>query len=394
MKVLWLCSWYPNELDPFDGDFVERHAKALSLYAEVYVIHVVQNHEWLQGKEYKEQVLENGNLQVQTVILPFPDTGLSIWNKLIFNNRYQKNLKEQLRRYIRNHGKPDLVHVHVPVKAGAGALWLKKNFNVPFVVTEHTSAYFEDIPFHYASRNIYFRYVTRKTFKEALAVSSVSDWLLKRLKELFQLQQTRLIRNTVDTSLFYPVQRSNTDVTRFLHVSMMVPLKNVTGILQAFLQLQQKRTDWELVLAGPAPEEIRQHVQVSGLQNKVSFTGALSYAEVALQMQQADALVHFSKYENLPCVINEALCCGMPVISSDVGGISELVNESNGILVKEGDCNSLAAALDFFMDNRHTFHNESIAAAAQQQYGFHVTGRELIRFYESLLPGTNPSVLQ
>ena len=39
-KILWLCSWYPNKIEPFNGDFIQRHARAASLYDDIYVIHV------------------------------------------------------------------------------------------------------------------------------------------------------------------------------------------------------------------------------------------------------------------------------------------------------------------------------------------------------------------
>jgi glycosyltransferase involved in cell wall biosynthesis len=385
MKILWLCSWYPNELDPFDGDFVERHAMALSLFTEVHVIHLVQNYELLKGQTGNDRRSHNGNLHTHISMIPFAATSSSFINKLLFNWSYQRKLKELLEAFIKENGKPDLVHVHVPVKAGAGAVWLKKKYRIPFVVTEHTSAYFDHIPFHYASRNRYFRYITRKTFSEAQSVSSVSNWLLQQLQELFQLRQVQLIRNCVDTSLFYPVQQPTSAITTFLHVSMMVPLKNVVGILQAFRQLHEVRSDWELVLAGPASDELRQLSQTMGIGHMVRFTGTLPYAEVAREMQQAHALVHFSKYENLPCVINEALCCGLPVLTSDVGGISEIINDSNGILVREGDINGLTNALVHFMKGVPVFQQDTIAAEAHQQFSYQSTGRSLIEYYQSVL---------
>jgi hypothetical protein len=128
MKILWLCSWYPNELDPFDGDFVERHAKALSLFTEVHVIHLVQNYELLKGQTGNDRCSHNGNLHTHISMIPFVETGSSFINKLLFNWRYQRKLKELLEAFIKENGKPDLVHVHVPVKAGAGAVWLKKKY--------------------------------------------------------------------------------------------------------------------------------------------------------------------------------------------------------------------------------------------------------------------------
>ncbi|HQV61525.1 MAG TPA: hypothetical protein PLG08_12150, partial [Chitinophagaceae bacterium] len=39
-KILWLCSWYPAKTDPYNGDFIQRHARAAALYNDIYIIHV------------------------------------------------------------------------------------------------------------------------------------------------------------------------------------------------------------------------------------------------------------------------------------------------------------------------------------------------------------------
>ena len=102
-------------------------------------------------------------------------------------------------------------------------------------------------------------------------------------------------------------------------------------------------------------------------------------------MQQADALVHFSNYENLPCVINEALCCGLPVISSVVGGIAELVNSSNGVLIAPGDTNALTNALQDFLQQKTSYHKTEIAATAANQFNEHIIGKQLLDWYRELL---------
>jgi glycosyltransferase involved in cell wall biosynthesis len=45
--------------------------------------------------------------------------------------------------------------------------------------------------------------------------------------------------------------------------------------------------------------------------------------------KKADAFILFSRHENFPCVVIEALCCGLPVVASNVGGIAEAVDETN-----------------------------------------------------------------
>ena len=43
-KILWLCSWYPSKMDPFNGDFIQRHARAAALFNDIHVIHVTYDY--------------------------------------------------------------------------------------------------------------------------------------------------------------------------------------------------------------------------------------------------------------------------------------------------------------------------------------------------------------
>lgn len=384
MKVLWLCSWYPNQKDPFDGDFIERQAKALSLYQHVDVFHFVQNVHLLKNKKVTFEEKQETNLYTKIFYPPHSIIKIKLFQKLLFNHRYNLLFKEVLADYIRKTGKPDIVHVHVPVKAGVAALWLKKKYNIPFVVTEHSSAYFESIPENYFSRNNYFQFITKQTLQQAEVVSSVSDWLLNRLNELFTIKQSRLIRNVVDISLFYPLQILNKK-KRFIHVSMMHPLKNVEGILRALAILNKNNNEWEMSFIGPASKEILKLSFDLGLSKQIAWKGTLPYSEVAKEMQQADVLVHFSQYENLPCVVNEALCCGLPVISSNVGGIAELVNDSNGILVENENIDQLAKAMFDFLQQPDKYNKLMISSTASAMFNYDFIGKEILKMYKEVL---------
>lgn len=385
MKVLWLCSWYPNSTDPFDGDFVERQAHALSLCMPVDVIHVVQNFDFLIKEDrIRIEKKEQNDLKSEIYFLPLPKARFGFIQKLLYNQQYNSFYKKLINDYVTKNGKPDLVHVHVPVKAGSIAVQLKKESSIPFVVTEHSSAYFDHIPENYFSRNRYFRFITKKTFEEALSVSSVSDWLLKRLNSLFSIRQAKLIRNVVDTNLFYPAENNN-KLTRFIHVSMMHPLKNVEGILQALAALNKNTDGWEMWFVGPKLNRNMELASQLGIADHISWKGALSYVEVAACVRSADALVHFSNYENLPCVINEALCCGLPVVTSNVGGISELINSTNGILVAPGDINGLTNALHHFLQHRTEYNKKEIAAEAASQFNQDTIAKQLLGWYQEVL---------
>ncbi len=201
---------------------------------------------------------------------------------------------------------------------------------------------------------------------------------------MFDIKQTKLICNVVDTTVFYPAENKN-DRPRFIHVSMMHPLKNVEGILYALAALKEKNVQWEMWLVGPLLKENKALAEQLGITDQVSWKGTLSYPAVAECVRSADALVHFSNYENLPCVINEALCCGVPVISSDVGGISELINLSNGVLIAPGDIKALTNALDDFLQQKIKYNKTEIAATAVNQFNENIIGKQLMDWYQDLL---------
>lgn len=127
MKVLWLCSWYPNKLKPFDGDFIQRHAQAVSSLHHVYVIFIKKDEDGIITKEVKEETQTHNNL-TETIVYYRPlKTGISFFDKVISNRKFKKLYKEVIGKYISVNGKPALVHVHVALKAGMLAVWLKKN---------------------------------------------------------------------------------------------------------------------------------------------------------------------------------------------------------------------------------------------------------------------------
>ncbi|MFT3843794.1 MAG: glycosyltransferase family 4 protein [Lacibacter sp.] len=384
MKVLWLCSWYPNSADPFDGDFIERHARSLATQQRVDIIHILQNVDLLKWKSIKPEIRDEKNLHAEIFYLPFLGNKIKPVSQAVFNLSYYLHSRRIIKKYIAEKGRPDIVHVHVPVKAGYVALWLKKKWNIPVVVTEHNSGYYKHIPGNYFDRNFYFKSVTKQSFENAELVTSVSKWLLKRLEEIFQIRKSKVIRNAVDTTLFFPVNTTNR-VKQFIHVSMMPPLKNVEGILKSLALLNHIDTNWSMQFIGPASEQYKALCTELGLGNQVEWKGALSYGEVAYYVQRADALVHFSHYENLPCVVNEALCCGIPVISSDVGGISELVNETNGLLVENNNSSALANALNNFLQKPDRYNKKEISSSATEMFSYSEIGKQMMDMYREIV---------
>ena len=106
-------------------------------------------------------------------------------------------------------------------------------------------------------------------------------------------------------------------------------------------------------------------------------------------MGHSDCLVLFSNFENFPCVIPEAYSCGIPVISSKVGGIEEYVTDALGVLVPKGDETALFDAFVGMLDQRYTYSRERIRSYAVQEFSYEAIGKSFKDSYSMALQLTN-----
>lgn len=379
-KIIWLCSWYPNRQEPFNGDFIQRHARAASLYNDIHVIYLAPDFTGTYSKKEVEMKTEPG-LTEQIIYFP---ASQSFSGKIKSHYRWLFLYKQALRNFIIKNGKPDLAHVQVVMKAGIMAVWLKRRYKIPYAVTEHWGIYNDVAEDKYENRSRLFRYFTRQVFEKASRFISVSKYLAEGVSKLVIPLSYQVVPNVVDTKLFYR-KESRGDKFRFIHVSSMVPLKNAEGILRAFAEVHRENSNTELVMVGETNNTDRIAASLPNLTpGAVSFTGEVEYARVAKEMQQANCLVLFSNMENSPCVIGEALCCGLPVIASDTGGIPELVDDSNGLLVNPGDERQLAKAMKQLIKDYHAYSRIVIAEKAAIRFSYESAGKQLDRIYDEV----------
>jgi glycosyltransferase involved in cell wall biosynthesis len=382
-KILWLCSWYPNRYDPFNGDFIQRHARAASLFNDIHVIYLAPD--TTGAVSQKENIIHTDENLTEQVIYYKKKAGF--FGRLRAHYRWLFLYRQALRNYIIKNGKPDLVHVHVPMKAGMLAIWLKRKYRIPFVVTEHWGIYNDVEENNYASKSKVFQHYTRQVFEMASAFISVSRFLAEGINRQVTRKVYTVIPNVADTTSFYFSDKQVTTF-RFIHVSNMVPLKNAEGIIRVFAKLHQQNSATELVMVGDREDPIRKYASDTGLPNSaIRFTGEIAYEQVAREMQQAHCLVLFSNIENSPCVIGEALCCGLPVIATNVGGIPELVDESNSILVKPQQDDELLKAMVKVMENYKQFNRQAIANNAASRFSYDVVGKAMDTVYDNTLSG-------
>jgi len=376
-NILWLVSWYPSKKDRFLGDFIQRHARAAAIFHNIHVIYVTDSNE-----SPREEVNEATGLTEQVIYIP---KKRGVVNRILKQWRWRSAYLNAVQQYINKKGKPDLVHVHVPWKAGIIALQLKKKYNLDYIVSEHWGIYNRSVGDNYFTQPVYRRNFIRAIFFNARICLSVSQFLAESVISILGQKEFVIIPNVVDTTLFYH-SSSKSEPFTFIHVSNMVPLKNVEGILKAFSDLVKIDENVRLLLIGNKKREVEFQQQYAYLINKnIFFIGEISYPEVASHMRRSHVLIMNSIMENAPCVISEALCCGLPVIATNVGGIPEMINETNGKLIPVNEEKSLSDAMKQMLINFNSYDQRSISKSATEKYSYSTISNAFNDVYNSLL---------
>ncbi len=376
--LVWLASWYPSITSPTNGDFIQRHAIALSSKIPVLVIHTI--HDPKAPSHVRYEVLSKGHLT--EIIIYFRHSGdtSSIISKISYNRLFYRYTDRLLDHLFRTYGRPLCLHVHVPVKMGLVAIKAGRKWQVPYVVSEQSSKYLPGIEDGYDKRSWYYQYSVRRIFSTALAVSNVSAAVGKIIAKLAGREHIRVIRNVADPFVFHYQPAEITPFT-FIHASTLKPQKNIKGILQVFSKLYSERQDFKLVLLGGEDDGLSLISREYGPVTWLELEGTVEHRQVAGYMQRSNCLVMFSRDENFPCVIVEALCSGLPVISSDVGGCPEAISDANGILVRSGNEDELLAAARYIMDHYSRYNRAEIAKQAAALYGNEQIASDFISFY-------------
>jgi glycosyltransferase involved in cell wall biosynthesis len=385
MNILFLSSWYPNRVKPTLGNFVQKHAEAAALYDNVSALYVCSDAACKTAYELEEATI-NG---VYTVNVYYKKVGHTI--PLL--SQFQK-----ARRYLRAHSiglerirekmpQIDLVHHNILYPAGIVALRLKKKYNIPYIITENWTGY---LPSKNIKLDALQKHLSKKIAANAACITPVSLDLKNAMLAHGFLGRYEIIYNVMDTRLFFPAKERRKDgKIRFLHISSLDDAhKNISGMLRVAKQLSliHPELEFRFVGDGDTSPHIRYAKELGIYNTSAFFEGTKTTAEVAQLMREADCFLMFSNYENLPCVIIEALASGLPVVSSTAGGIPEHISEDKGLLVAPRDETALFSAIEQVLKNIRSekYRAEELSAYAKEHFSYEHVGAKFHGLYERM----------
>ncbi|MCD6226142.1 glycosyltransferase family 4 protein [bacterium] len=241
----------------------------------------------------------------------------------------------------------DMIHAWFGIPCGFVAMLLKK----PYIVSLRGS----DVPFYnprfYWLDKIIFKHLSKIIWKKSKAVIANSQGLKKLAQKTAPYQKIKVIYNGIDTNEFKPTKnKTMSKKLKILCVARLIERKGIKYLLKALGSLKKK--DFILTIIGDG-EEKRTLVQLTKelrIDKKVKFLGPVPHSKIARHYQKNDLFILPSLNEGMSNTVLEAMACGLPIITTKVGGAKELIKD-NGFIIKPKSVLALVDTIKKYLAN-------------------------------------------
>ncbi len=288
------------------------------------------------------------------------------------------------------------LHNHIAKASCTVAMLASRVSGIPFSFTLHgPDIFFEPMRWRLdrkISEAKFVACISHFCRSQAMAFSDERDWT-----------KLHIVHCGIDP-LRYQGKTTARSGNQLLFVGRLAGVKGVPLLLGALPELAGDFPDLRLVLIGDGPDraELEHRAERLGISEMVTFAGYKSQTEVAKALMESDALVLPSFAEGVPVVLMEAMAAGLPVISTRIAGIPELVEDGvSGLLTPPGDGLSLSSALRQILTDANLRNDMGLAGHAKVVREFDIGKEsewllEILSAYNnsSERPGLRPVVRQ
>lgn len=369
LNILTVTIAYPSIINEVNGIFVKETVKCIAKINNTVVLScvIINNENKIKAGIYEK---EEDSIKIIRVFVKksfLPEMILTTLG-ILKGLRYIK--KKQI--------KIDVIHAHFFASAITFLFFMR---DIPVVITEHSSIFtFKQLSFLAIQ-------IAKLVFKHSKVVCVGSDFLISKISQYNIKANFIKIFNPVNIELFHNTKNKRDKITKALLVSRLDKPKMISLLLEAISLVSKEREDFHVDIIGDGPQMKELKVLTNDLElNKlVTFHGSKNKIEVADLMKLSNFIMLPSVTENQPNALNEAMCCGKPVLATDAGGSPEIVNKICGILVKPNDIVAFKEGLNFMFDNFEKFDSEKISNEAKNRFGYESIARQLNEIYRMSL---------
>src|SRR6266498_667994 len=277
--------------------------------------------------------------------------------------------------------KPEVIHAHFAVPAGALAWMLSRMTRIPYVLTVHLG----DVPGGVPEKtDEWFRWIyplTPSIWRNASEIVAVSEFTRQLALKTYQ-ERIQVVPNGVDLSTLMPNGISLNDPPRIVFAGRFMEQKNPLQFVQTLSELKELK--WQCVMIGDGPlmEDVKCAITEFDLEERFQLTGWIDPQDVLLWFDKSDILFMPSQAEGLPVVGVQGLAKGLAIVASRVGGFVDLVDQDkNGYLIQGTDVSSYSASLSRLLsdtDRLLSFRNASLEKARSFELD------QIVKEYESI----------
>lgn len=380
MHIMFIPSWYDNDRNKVHGSFFREQATKLQ---EAGVkITVAYNEIWpltLIGK-IKEKSGLYFNIEKGLRTYRYKNYNFIPKHPLMFNI-FDKRMEKLYKEIVKKEGKVDIIHAQSSLWGGISASYIAKKYNIPLVITEHSSIKRGK----YVRKSYYKRIVD--SYKSADAIIAVGNGLKNEIEELTNRRDIKVIGNLVDLSLFDIRDiKDNKDEFIFFSLAFLEGEKGFDTLIKSFSR-KFKNKKARLIIGGDGTQRewLEGIAKSENIESQVTFVGALSREEVSKYMNKCDAFVLASRYETFGVVYIEALASGKPVIGTFNGGAEGIINENVGILTEIDNVDKLSDAMEYIEKNYKKYNKESLRKYCTQKFSSNVIINKIINVYKEVM---------
>ena len=283
--------------------------------------------------------------------------------------------------------RPDIIHVHFAVPAGAAAWILSRLTGIPYVLTAHLG----DIPGGVPEKTgKWFRWVfpfTKPIWREAASIVTVSEYTRSLIRQNYEIDPI-VIPNGINMEMVNSVSLQVHQPPVVIFAGRFMPQKNLVELAEILALV--KDLPWKCIMLGDGPllDEIKRTIAAHNMDERFYLPGWVTTQEVLEYMAQSDLLFMPSLSEGLPVVGLQALAMGLAIVASNAGGNVDLVEPGyNGFLANIGDREVFSSVLRSLLSNRHALQN---ARQASRKLAYQFDIRTVVDRYESIFGGIVP----
>ena len=375
MKILILARGIPSEDNPQEGCFEWDQANALKSIGHKPILVSLDarrrrsHHKWGISRIIKDGI-EHYSIYggTTTIIEHFVSFRFAQW--------YNKWLtKKLIKHVIKEHPDIKILHAHY-LRCIYRAAALHGKIDIPIIGTEHLS----DVVADKISSRI--RSMASVAYRNIDQLITVSSYLQTRIREEFKVESITcgnvLGMEFLKTPLLDSPKNKN---FTFIACGSLREIKGYRQLIEAFAK--NKFSNCQLLIIGSGEQEpqLKALIKSRELSDKVKLLGQKKKEEIIRLLDSAHCFVLSSLKETFGVVVIEALSRGLPVISTQCGGIDGLVDSSNGILVKVNDIDAMAAAMNKMKESITIYNSSQIAEDCLNKYSPKIIAKKLEKIY-------------